>query len=102
MSHRQGEIWWARAADKRRPVLIVSRSEASAALNRLVCAPITTTVRGIPTEVPLGKRQGLPRKCAASFDNLQLIARGTLTEKVGALDDARRKICGALSALADC
>ena len=99
---RQGEIWWADIEDKRRPVLVVSRSQMVGVLNRIVCAPVTRTVRSIPTEIPLGKAEGLKMPCAASFDNLQLVRRSTLVERVGSLPSPHRQICDALSALADC
>lgn len=100
---RQGEVWWAQADDKRRPVLIVTRSDAIPVLNRIVVAPVTRTVRSIPTEVRFGPDDGLPTECAASFDNLQPIKRRLLTEPIATLDAARRqKICAALAALADC
>lgn len=99
----QGEVWWAEAEDKRRPVLVITRSEGAAVLNALVIAPVTRTVRGIPTEVPLGAGEGLDEPCAASFDNLQTIARSLLTQRVGRLDAARRgELCRALNAMADC
>jgi mRNA interferase MazF len=99
----QGEIWWAEAEDKRRPVLIVTRSEAIPVLTWLVVAPVTRTVRRIPTEVMLGPRHGLNTDCAASFDNLQPIRRRFLTERVGSLGvEVRAEICRALAALADC
>lgn len=99
----QGELWWAEAEDKRRPVLIVTRNAAIPVLNRLVVAPVTRTVRGIPTEIPVGKDEGLPAEGAASFDNLQPVHRRLLTERVGALSGARRhELCRALDALADC
>jgi len=98
----QGEIWWAEAEDKRRPVLVVTRSEAVPVLTWLVVAPVTRTVRGIPTEIPVGPDQGLTVEAAASFDNLQPIRRALLTQRVGALADSRAQICRALSALADC
>lgn len=102
MTPRQGEIWWASVADQRRPVLVVSRSAATAALNRIVCAPVTRTIRDIPTEIPLGTANGLREPCVASFDNLQLVLRSMLSERVGTLANARRQICVALDALADC
>jgi len=99
----QGDVWWAQADDKRRPVLIVTRSDAIPVLTRVVVAPVTRTVRGIPTEVPLGPEDGLAVDCAASFDNLQPIRRELLTERIAALDPARRdEICSALAALGDC
>ncbi|MFI5038838.1 MAG: type II toxin-antitoxin system PemK/MazF family toxin [Solirubrobacterales bacterium] len=102
MIPRQGEIWWAEAERKRRPVLVVTRSEAIPVLTGLVVAPVTRTTRGIPTEIPLGESEGLPVACAASFDNLQRIRRAALTERVGALDLGRPAVCAALRALADC
>jgi mRNA interferase MazF len=99
----QGEIWWAEAEDKRRPVLVVTREEAIAVLSSIMVAPITRTVRDIPTEVPLGPRHGLRVDCVASFDNLQPIPRSFLTARVGALAvDDGDAICRALRALADC
>ncbi len=99
----QGDVWWAEAEDKRRPVLVVTRSEAVPVLTWVVVAPVTSTVRGIPTEVPLGSEEGLPRDCVAAFDNVQPLRRAFLTERLGQLAEGRRvEICRALSALADC
>jgi mRNA interferase MazF len=99
---RQGEIWWAEAEDKRRPVLVVTRSEAVLVLTWVVVAPVTRTVRNIPTEISVGPDEGLSVASAASFDNLQPIRRTFLTERVGSLAHPRAGICRALSALADC
>jgi mRNA interferase MazF len=99
----RGEIWWAEAADKRRPVLVVTRSEAVPVLTWIVIAPVTRTIRDIPTEVALGPDHGLAVECVASFDNLQPIRRSFLTERVGELRvDESDEICRALRALADC
>jgi mRNA interferase MazF len=99
---RQGEIWWAETEEKRRPVLVVTRSEAVSVLTSIVVAPVTRTVRDIPTEVCLSEREGLPVECAASFDNLQRVKRSALTERAGDLGPRRKEICSALRALADC
>jgi len=100
---RQGEIWWARVDEQRRPVLIVTRSEAIPVLRRVVVAPVTRTVRGIPTEIALGEAEGLAAPCAASFDNLQPVGRHLLSERAGALGAPRAgEICRALAALGDC
>jgi mRNA interferase MazF len=99
----QGEVWWAEAEDKRRPVLVVTRSDAVPVLTRLVVAPLTRTARGIPTEIPFGPDDGLSVECAASFDNLQPINRRLLTQRIASLNPARRhELCDALAALADC
>jgi mRNA interferase MazF len=99
----QGEIWWADTEDKRRPVLVVSRTEAIPVLSYVIVAPVTRTVRNIPTEVGLGPDEGLPDLCAATIDNLQPVRRPFLTHRVGRLDPSRRMdLCRALAALADC
>ena len=98
----QGEVWWAQAQDKRRPVLVVTRSEAVPVLTWVLAAPLTRTVRGIPTEIPLDSAHGLDEPCVASFDNLQPIRRSFLTSRLGVLAHARRQICRALEAMADC
>jgi mRNA interferase MazF len=100
---RQGEIWWAETEHKRRPVLVVTRSEAIPVLTTVVVAPVTRTIRGIPTEIPLGQGDGLHHDCAANFDNLQRIPKALLAERVsGAAGHRRGDIGRALAALADC
>ncbi|HEX3392551.1 MAG TPA: type II toxin-antitoxin system PemK/MazF family toxin [Solirubrobacteraceae bacterium] len=99
---RQGEIWWAEEEDKRRPVLVVTRSEAVSVLTSIVVAPVTRTVRDIPTEVHLGEGEGLSVECAASFDNLQRVRSSALARRAGDLGVRAEEICHALRALADC
>jgi len=99
---QQGDIWWAEAEDKRRPVLVITRPQAIQALKRVVVAPVSRTVRGIPTEIALGPGDGLRVECAASFDNLETVLRSALTERVGTLGPRRPEICETLRALADC
>ena len=98
----QGDIWWAEVEGMRRPVLVVTRSEAVPVLTSIVVAPVTRTVRGIPTEVSLGPDEGLDVDCAASFDNLQRVRRSVLTTRVGQLGSRCAQVCDALRALADC
>lgn len=102
MTPQQGEIWWAEAEDKRRPVLIVTRSEAVPVLHWLIVAPVTRTIRDIPTEIRLGAGEGLRVDSVAAFDNLQPMRRAFLTERVGGLAAPREHICRALGAFADC
>lgn len=99
---RQGDIWWAEAEDKRRPVLVVTRSEAIPVLDWIVVAPVTRTIRGIPTEIALDEEHGVDLPCAASFDNLQPIRKTFLTIRIGSLPLPRSEICQALGAMADC
>lgn len=86
----------------RRPALVVTRTEAVSVLTAIVVAPVTRTVRGIPTEVRLGPDEGLAVECVASLDNLQRVRRAWLTEKAGDLGVRRDEVCAALRALADC
>jgi mRNA interferase MazF len=100
----QGEIWLLETPNqKRRPVLIVTRDEAIPVLNNVVVAPVTSTVRHIPTCIPLGREQGLDHQSVASFDNLTAVPKSLLTIRLGSLGrDRRYSICSALEALADC
>lgn len=99
---RFGEIWWAEAEDKRRPVLVVTRSEAIPVLGWITIAPITRRIRGIATEISLGPEEGLNFESAASFDNLQPLRRAFLTDLVGDLGARRTEVCRALNAMAGC
>jgi mRNA interferase MazF len=84
---KRGEVWWAdlRPPAGRRPVLLVSRDEAYAVRSQVTVAPITTTVRSIPVEVPLGPQEGLPRRCVANLDSLVTISKATLERHLATL-----------------
>lgn len=101
---RRGELWWSEAEPLgRRPVLVLSRDLVLAALARPLVAPLTTRVRGIETELPLGPEDGLPRDCVASLDNVQPLDASLLVERIGRLDAARmRNVCAALAIATDC
>ncbi len=88
---RQYEIWWADLPGPagRRPVLLLSRDGAYAILNKVVAAEITTTIRRIPIEVPLGVAEGLTKKCVANCDNLRTISKQYLVEKISQLRPQR-------------
>lgn len=84
---RRGEIWWAElpASAGRRPVVLLSRNEAYAVRELVTVAPVTTRVRRIPTEVPLGPAEGLPKACVVNLDTITTIPRRTLTAAIGPL-----------------
>lgn len=88
---RQFEIWWVNlpAPAGRRPVLLLSRNDAYEYLGKFIVAEITTTIRTIPVEVRLGKREGLPSTCVANLDNLRTAARVWLDARAGALAPSR-------------
>jgi mRNA interferase MazF len=80
---KHGEIRWYKfmPPDKKRPVLILTRSSVLEYLGEVTIAPITTTVRNIPSEVSLSKSDGVPRDCAVNCDHLQTVSK----KKVGTL-----------------
>lgn len=102
MSPVQGEIWWAETETENRPMLVVTRSEAIPALRHIMVAPVTRTIRGILTEVPLDVEDGLDFPCVATFDNLRVVPKSALTRRVGTIAHRRYEICAALNAVADC
>lgn len=101
---KRGEVWWAQLPSPagRRPVVLVSRDEAYAVRELVIVVPVTTHVRGIPVEVPLGRAEGLPRRCVANADTVTTIPKralkayaGVLTsDGVAALDAALRFALG--------
>ena len=100
----QGDLWLLEPPNgKRRPVLVVTRNEALEVLTNVVVAPVTSTIRQIPTAVPVGLGEGIDHDSVASFDNLATVPRALLTRWLGRLDPTRHdEICAALNALADC
>ncbi len=100
----QAEIWLMETPNhKRRPVLVVSRDEVIPVLNNVVVAPVTSTVRDIPTCIRVGPDEGLDHDSVATFDNLAAVPKSVLTTRLGQLGvGGRQRICDALGALADC
>lgn len=100
----RGEIWWGETPEhKGRPFLVVSRNAANDVMQRVLVAPVTSRIRGIPSELPLGAAEGLPRPSAASFDNLQPFPKAMLVHRIGALGPGRsRDICRTAGATLDC
>jgi len=92
---RRGEVRWYtfQAPDKRRPVLILTRDSAIGFLNALSVAPITTTVRDIPSEVFLSPEDGLLTDCAANMDNIQTVPKDGRGESGGCFRSGPRCPC---------
>lgn len=89
--------------EKRRPVLVVSRDEVIPVVNNVVVAPVTSTVRDIPTCIRVGPGEGLDHESVATFDNLAAVPKSVLTAPLGGLGvGGRQRICDALAALANC
>ena len=89
---KQYELWWASLPQPagRRPVLLLSRDAAYEYLNKFTVVEITTTIRHIAMEVPLGKAEGLSKPSVANCDNIRTIPRSALVKRIGQLGPARR------------
>jgi mRNA interferase MazF len=90
---RQYEIRWANlpAPIGRRPVLLLTRTAAFAYLNKVIVAEVTTTARGIPQEVGVGRREGFTRASVANFDNVHVVPTASLAGRIGALAPVRER-----------
>jgi mRNA interferase MazF len=84
---KRGELWWARLPlpAGRRPVVLLSRDVAYAIRQAITVAEVSTVIRSIPSEVPLGRRDGLPRPCVINTDNLATIPKGLLVARIASL-----------------
>jgi mRNA interferase MazF len=84
---RRGEVWWANLPPPfgRRPVVLLSRDEAYLTRDLITLAPVTTRIRGIPAEVPLGPEDGLPRACAVNLDTIYTHSKARLQEHITSL-----------------
>ena len=89
----RGDVCWYtfKAPDKRRPVLILTRDSAIGVLNSVTIAPLTSTIRSIPTEVILTEADGLPGTCAANFDNVQTVPKTNIGARITHLTSKRMK-----------
>jgi len=98
-------VWTYRfkAPDKRRPVVILSRDEAIDALSTVMVAPVTSTMRDLPSQVVIGASEGLGHDSAVSLDHVQCVDRARLIRRIGRLSPARmREICSALAVATGC
>lgn len=88
---RRGEVRWYkfRRPDKKRPVVVLTRDSALEFLGEVTVAPITSTIREIPTEVALGAADGMPRDCAVNLDHVQTVSRGQLGALITTLPERR-------------
>jgi mRNA interferase MazF len=88
---RQYEIRWANlpAPMGRRPVLLLTRSAAYAYLNKVIVIEVTSTIRGIPQEVLLGNKEGLQHPSVANMDNLHVIPKSLIGDRLGTVGAGR-------------
>jgi mRNA interferase MazF len=99
----RGELWWGEAPDEKgRPFLVVSRDAANQVMKRVLVAPVTRTVRGLPSELPVGPEEGLIVESVASFDNLLPFPKAMLVRRLGSLGPRVQEICAKAAAALDC
>ena len=101
----RGEIrrYRSKVPDKLRPVLVLSRQEVIGLLHTVMIAPVTSTVRGAPGEVPVGVSEGLKHDSAVNLDHVQTVEKARLTGYMGHLRaDKMRDVCKALAVAVGC
>ena len=88
---RRAELWWAELPPPvgSRPVVILTRDAVLHSIGSIVVALVTRTIRELPTEVVLGRKQGLPVRCVANLDNILTVPRERLVRLMGACDASK-------------
>ncbi len=102
---KRGEIWLYtfKPPDKRRPVLILTRQSALPHLHSAIVAPVTSKIRGLPSEVPVGLDEGLKQDSVVNLDWVQTVEQRLLRHYVGSLGDVRMaEVCRALAIATGC
>lgn len=101
---KRSEVWFADVAgDKRRPVLILTRDPLGAYLHSVICAPITSRIRGLSTEVGIGAEAGLVQPSVVNLDNTLLLDRSRLMKRLGCADGSvMESVCDALAIAVGC
>ncbi len=101
---RRGEIWWAdtgRGGD--RPVLVLTRDPVAARIGSVVVASLTTTIRGVMSELELGPADGVDQECVVNFDNINTLERSAFRQRMTRLSDSTMATaCGRIAAALGC
>ena len=101
----RGEIWnyEFKAPDKRRPVLVLTRQHVIPLLHTVMVVPLTSTIRGLPSEVIVGADEGLARRSAVNLDHVQTVERARLVKCIGSVSSSKmREVCHALGIATGC
>jgi len=99
---RRGELWLA-DLDKRRPVVVLTRDPLGRYLHSVIVGPVTSTVRGVSTEVAVGPEDSVRVPSVVNLDNVQLVDRRRLVRRVGRVRHATlRQICDAVVVAIGC
>jgi mRNA interferase MazF len=89
--------------DKRRPVLVLTRQEVISLLHTVMVAPITSAIRGAPSEVMVGVGEGLKHDSAVNLDHVQTVDQARLMRRIGQVGPAKmREVCRALAIAVGC
>ena len=102
---KRGDIWFFSfpRPDKARPVVVLSRQEVIDLLHTVMVAPITSTIRGAPSEVVVGIEEGLKQGSAVNLDHVQTVEKSRLKRWVGHVSEAKMAaVCRALAVATDC
>jgi mRNA interferase MazF len=101
----RGDIWTYefRRPDRRCPVLVLSHPEAIAVLHTVLVAPISSTIRGLPSEVVVGTGEGLKHDSAVNLDHIQTVERERLSRYIGRVGGGKmRLVCRAIAVATGC
>jgi mRNA interferase MazF len=89
--------------DKQRPVLVLTRDSVTPFLSAVTVAPITSTIRDVPSEVRLSEADGMKRPCVVNLHNIVTVSKAHLGRRVAALSPERMKeVCNALGFALGC
>ena len=100
----RGEVWLAAVGNKRRPVLVLTRTEVLDVRSLVTVAEISTSARGLAAEVEIDHAEvGLDRESVINCDGLHTVAQALLTARVGEVDDdTLTRVCHAVSYALGC
>jgi mRNA-degrading endonuclease toxin of MazEF toxin-antitoxin module len=100
----RGEVWLAQVGRKKRPVLVLTRSEVIDVRALVTVAEVTTSIRGLAAEVGIDHDDvGLDRRSVVNCDGIHTVAQSALTRPVGEVtDETMRKVCSAVSYALGC
>jgi mRNA interferase MazF len=96
---RRGEIRWYtfKRPDKRRPVLVLTRDSILDYLGEVTIAPVTSTIRDIPSEVLLARRDGMATDCAVNCDHIQTVSKAKVGSVITRLSSSKMaQVAGAI------
>lgn len=104
MKPKRGEVWWGEEPEReRRPYLVLTRSSAIGVLSEVLVAVVTRTIRHIPTQVQIDKRDGMREPCSVNLDDMLMMPLSQLTERQCELSPERMaEVCTALDAATEC